>query len=319
MEEYDVPKPQATRDVSNKESKPCRVETAQEKETHEVPSHKLHKKRSCASKEEYNGLNGEGPEDPKISKTKTLQPNNVGLQEEVPKSKKQHSEQHDSSVSMSPVKENKEKNGYDPFIYRNNGKKLIFKRTSYDYKLICPSCLKETKQMIQHIPKGNCKLTMNMDDFKSQLKDFKKSYTKENQKQRKKECIERQRALDEDKVKEKQNQNKRASRDAQRALDENKVKEKQNKDKRECIDRQRALDEDKVKEKQNQNKRASRDTQRALDENKVKEKQNKHSKLSLSKRKAEDHQKLKDQQNTRQQKCRRILNECDRFQKCNKV
>ena len=97
----------------------------------------------------------------------------------VSESEKHNNDQH-KSVPGSSIKESKETNGYDPLIYNHNGKKLIFKRTSYDYKLICPNCLKETKQMIQHISKGKCSNTVNMDDFKRQLKNYKKSYTKEN-------------------------------------------------------------------------------------------------------------------------------------------
>ena len=74
------------------------------------------------------------------------------------------SEQYDS-VSESSVKEGNETISYDQFIYNHNGNKLIFKRTSYDYKRVCPNCLKETKQIIQHICKGNC-TRVNMDKFK---------------------------------------------------------------------------------------------------------------------------------------------------------
>ena len=184
--------------------------------------------------------------------------------------------------------------------------------------------------------KGNCTITVNTDDFKGQLKEYKKAYTRENQNKRKRESMERQRALNESKVKEsqnkrknecinrqradddikvKENQNKhkKQSMERQRALNESKVKENQNKHKKESIERQRALNESKVKESQNKRKKDCIDKQRAEDENKVKETQNKHSKLSLGKRKIEDHQKLKDNQNTRQEKCRRIINECDRL------
>ena len=68
-----------------------------------------------------------------------------------------------------------------------------------------------------------------------------------------------------------------------------------------------------MKENQNKRKKECIERQRVLDESKVKDTQNKHSKLSLGKRKAENPQKLKDQQNTRQQKYRRIINECDRL------
>merc|ERR1711954_439313 len=91
------------------------------------------------------------------------------------------------------------------------------------------------------------------------------------------------------------------------------TKETHNKRQRESIERQRAQDESKVKEYQNEKKKECIERQRAHEESKVKETQKKHSKLSLGKRKAEDHQKVKDEQSKRQEKCRRILNECDRL------
>ena len=102
-----------------------------------------------------------------------------------------------------------ETRNYIPFVYEKNGKKLTFKRTSYDYKLVCPSCHKETKYMIQHICKGNCPSTVDMVDFKEQLKEFKKSYTREKKYQVNKESIKRQRAQDNSNVKEDHNKRKK--------------------------------------------------------------------------------------------------------------
>ena len=249
-----VPKVQTKKGMHSEESEPCNSQTLPENKTHETNNDKLHRTSSCVSKEGHKDLSENSLDDTETTQTKSLEPNKTGLQDEVPKSNKDMSGQHDD-ISGSSVKERKETNGYDPFIYKNNEKKLIFKRTSYDYKLICPNCLKETKQMIQHICKGNCKIVVNMEDFKTQLKNYKKSYTKENQCRRKKECIERQ-----------------------RVLDESKVKEKQNKCNKEYMERQRALDEIKAKEDQNKRKKESRDNQRAENESKVKETQNKHNK-----------------------------------------
>ena len=286
--------------------------------------------------------------------TKPSQPKYTETYVGASKIDKQKTEQQEN-VSQSSKTETQETNEYDPFTYIHNGKKLMFRRTSYDYKLICPTCLKETKQIIQHICKGTCTITVNMDDFKGQLNEYKKAYTKErkreyikrqralneikvkeDQNKRKKECINRQRAVDVNKVRENQNKHKKESIERQKGLNESKVKESQNRRNKDCMDRQRALNESKVKECQNKRKKYSMDMQRALneskvkesqnkrkkdcidkqraqDESKVKETQNKHSKLSLQKRKAEDHQKLKDNQNTRQEKCRRVINECDRL------
>ena len=74
--------------------------------------------------------------------------------------------------------------------------------------------------------------TINMNDFKSQSKEYKKAYTKEMQNKRKRESIERQRALNEGKVKESQNKRWKECIDKQRAQDESKVKEYQNKKKK---------------------------------------------------------------------------------------
>ena len=48
--------------------------------------------------------------------------------DEVPESKSQQSGDHDN-ISGPSVEENTKTNAYDPFMYKNNGKNLIFKRT----------------------------------------------------------------------------------------------------------------------------------------------------------------------------------------------
>merc|ERR1711954_5054 len=167
----------------------------------------------------------------KLTDITSLKPKNIESYDDGSRKKKQKTGQQEN-VSQSSKEENEETDDYAPFIYVNNGRKHMFRRTSYDYKLICPCCLKETKQIIQHICKGSCMTTINMNDFKSQLKEYKKAYTKETHKKRQRESIERQRALNESKVKECQNKWKKESRDKQRAQDESKVKMYQNKRKK---------------------------------------------------------------------------------------
>ena len=160
-EKSHVPKVQTKKGMHSEESEPCNSQTLPENKTHETNNDKLHRTSSCVSKEGHKDLSENSLDDTETTQPKSLEPNKTGLQDEVPKSNEDMSGQHDD-ISASSVKERKDTNGYDPFIYTNNEKKLIFKRTSYDYKLICPNCLKETKQMIQHICKGNCKIVVKL-------------------------------------------------------------------------------------------------------------------------------------------------------------
>ena len=41
-----------------------------------------------------------------------------------------------------------------PFMYKDNGKVLIFQQLSHDYLMRCPQCKMETKQIIQHLAKS---------------------------------------------------------------------------------------------------------------------------------------------------------------------
>merc|ERR1712081_98206 len=140
------------------------------------------------SKEKHTNQMDEISDGPELTDRTSLKPKNIESYDDGSRTKKQKTGQQEN-VSQSSKEESEETDEYAPFIYGNNGRKLMFRRTSYDYKLICPCCLKETKQIIQHICKGNCKITVNMDDFKGQLKEYKKAYTKENQNRRWKECI----------------------------------------------------------------------------------------------------------------------------------
>ena len=165
---------------------------------------------------------------------------------------------------------------YLPFMYTSNGHIIIFQRKTYDYKMKCPNCPIETRYIFQHISKSSCQRTVDLNDFKSQLKAYKDKYTKENQNKRKRQSIGQQRTKGEGIVRESQNTRKRESIAQQRMKDEDKVKESQNKRKMESRRRQRATDEGKVKEIQNKHKKASIGHQRATDEGKVREIKNKH-------------------------------------------
>ena len=116
-EEPYVTKSQTIKGMHRKESKPSKGETSPENEMNETNTNKLHKTSSYVNKE--------AKDDNDTSQTKPMKPDKV---DEVPKSKSQESGKHDN-VSGPFVKENTKTNAYDPFIYRNNEKNLIFKRT----------------------------------------------------------------------------------------------------------------------------------------------------------------------------------------------
>ena len=115
--------------MHSKESKPSRGETSSEKETHETNNNKLHRTTSYVRREGHKSQSGNAPDETETTQIKSLKPNKVGLHNEVPKSKEQNSGQ-PCNVSESSVKESKGTNAYDPFIYIDNGKKLIWSTKS---------------------------------------------------------------------------------------------------------------------------------------------------------------------------------------------
>ena len=173
-----------------------------------------------------------------------------------------------------------------PFVHTNNGKKLTFQRMSLDYKMKCPTCLHETRYIIQHLAKGKCQITVNIDNFKNELRTYKEFYTK---------------------------QRRRLNMERKRTTDTEKIRESQNKWKKTSIAKQRENDANKVKEQQNKRKSKSRAKQRENDACKVKEQQNQRSRLSRVKRKAVDPMKVQEEENKRQQKHRRVENDSDRL------
>ena len=106
------------------------------------------------------------------------------------------------------------------------GKKLTFKRMSHDYKMKCPTCLQETRYIIQHFSKGRCKIIVNIHDLKKELNSFKELYTRNN----------------------KTSANVKIGQNKEKMMQ---VKEQQSKQKCQSMARQREDDADKVKKQQN--------------------------------------------------------------------
>ena len=141
---------------------------------------------------------------------------------------------------------------YQPFIYNYKETIIHFARTSNDYYMRCPNCLKESKQIVQHLTKNNsCQNYVNIDSFKQQFKIYKKEKMKEDQNMRKAASRAKQRAKNEDKVKQKQNEWKATSLANQRIQNEDKVKQNQTERKAAFLAKQRAQNEEKVNQKQN--------------------------------------------------------------------
>ena len=92
-EESHAPKPQTACDLLNKAMKQSRGETPLENETKAINHNMLNKTSSCMTKEEDEDQSAEATDN---TETLSLQPKESGIEDEVPKSKKQKSEPHDT-------------------------------------------------------------------------------------------------------------------------------------------------------------------------------------------------------------------------------
>ena len=75
----------------------------------------------------------------------------------------------------------------------------------------CPNCPSETRYILQHISKSRCQITVDLNDFKMQLKTYKEKYAKEKKNTTDRQSRVKQRAKDLIKVKEMQNKWKKES------------------------------------------------------------------------------------------------------------
>ena len=83
----------------------------------------------------------------------------------------------DETQQVQKEKPMDKKDNYIPFVHTCNGKKLTFHRMSDDYTMKCPTCLHETRYIIQHLNKGKCQNTVHIDNFKIEFKAYKEMYT----------------------------------------------------------------------------------------------------------------------------------------------
>ena len=101
---------------------------------------------------------------------------------------------------------------YLPLKYEANGKTLVFQRTSYDYKMICPNCKSETRYIVRHLLNHpDCQQIIVPYEFKKQFKTYKLDFTRELHIKRIRKYTDNQRDDDDKKVKDSQNKRKKES------------------------------------------------------------------------------------------------------------
>ena len=113
------------------------------------------------------------------------------------------------TINRKPIPLVIETKEYQPFMYEDNGKVLIFQQLSHDYIMRCPNCKMETKQIIQHLVKSNdCRIIADISTFKSRFQTYKASQNKEvlllKQRNRQKHCDDKQKATNIEQFKENQ-------------------------------------------------------------------------------------------------------------------
>ena len=74
------------------------------------------------------------------------------------------------TINRKPIPLVIETKEYQPFMYEDKGKVVIFKQLSHDYIMRCPQCKIETKHIIQHLANNsNCNAIYDINTFKSRF------------------------------------------------------------------------------------------------------------------------------------------------------
>ena len=194
------------------------------------------------------------------------------------------------------------------FEYKEKGRTILFKRTIED-GLICFNCGKKYKKIIVHLRiKEACGGQIDIEQFKMQYNEYRRTKLLENQKARQKKYMTRNREeLGNEEVKKYQNERKKRSIDKKREeLGNEPIKKYQNERKKRCIDKKRTeLGNELIKKCQNETKKRCIDKKRAeLGNELVKKCQNETKKRCIDKKRAELGNKLvKKCQNEAHQRC----------------
>ena len=177
------------------------------------------------------------------------------------------------------------------FEYKEKGRTILFKRTIED-GLICFNCGKKYKKIIVHLRiKEACGGQIDIEQFKMQYNEYRRTKLLENQRARQNKYMTRNREeLGNEEVKKYQNERKKRSIDKKREeLGNELVKKYQNERGKKCIDKKREeLGNEPIKKYQNEKKKRCVDKKRtALGNELIKKCQNETKKRCIDKKRAE--------------------------------
>ena len=146
-------------------------------------------------------------------------------------------------------------NEYQPFMYEDNGKVVIFQQLSHDYIMRCPQCKIETKHTIRHLANNsNCNAISDINTFKSRFQMYKVSQNKERlllkQRNRQKECDKKQKEKDIEQFKENQRNRLKRCDAKHKAENIEEFKENKRNHQKQCDAKNKAKKNEKFKENQ---------------------------------------------------------------------